>query len=97
MTLMPPMPLRWRRTSGASTDDMRDLERRMENLENKMSFVMRTLARLSRWFGRRRVNAKSCMLSGPEAIAFKGKMAAHGVTDDDETRGGTPRRERVAR
>lgn len=48
-----------------------------------MTTMSSLFARLSRWFAGRKVNAKSRTLSGPEAIAFRARMEAHGMDDDD--------------
>jgi len=54
-------------------------------LESEMSGISAIVTAVSRWFSRvSRANRKSRMLSGPEIIALRARMAAHGV--DDESR-----------
>jgi hypothetical protein len=63
-------------------DDLR-LADRVERLERKMSLLLRFCAWSGSWFRRRRVNAKSRVLSGPEAIDLRTRMRAHGCADEE--------------
>ena len=69
---------------------------RITRLERRVRMILHAVVSLCRWFGHRRVNAKSCTLTGPEALAFRAQMAQHGV-NDDESRDEQPEQSRAAR
>jgi hypothetical protein len=48
-----------------------------------MSLVLRFCAWVGLWFRRRKVNARSRMLSGPEAVELRAQMRAHGCEDEE--------------
>lgn len=71
-----------------------------ENERHTATLSHTVLALLRRIFRRCQglpVNKVSRQMTAEEAIELHARMAAHGVPDDDETRGGTPREKRVAR
>lgn len=81
---------------------LRSLEERLVAAERRNAGLSRAVLSLLRRIFRRcqgkPVNQLSRQMTPEEAVELHARMAAHGVAvDDDETRGGTPRRERAAR
>jgi hypothetical protein len=79
-----------------SADRYTEITRRLVRLEKQMLTSSSLIARMARWFGTRKRNAVSRSLSGPEIMAFKARMAAHGV-EDDESRDESPEKVKVRR
>lgn len=71
-----------------------------ENERHTATLSHTVLALLRRIFRRCQglpVNNKSRQMTPEEAIELHARMAAHGVPDDDESRGGTERVKRLTR
>jgi hypothetical protein len=76
-------------------DDLRKITERVQILEGRMSRLTALVKAVMAWFARRRVNAVSRQLSGPEVIQLKAQMRAHGVAEKDEDESRDERRDKA--